>query len=177
MPVEPESPDAVLYPLSHTGGTETPNRSVNVLFCCRGAPLRCLCGLVCSDELCFPSPPSAGLIERRCDTFPECCDVLHSPPGQQGGQGALLYDYLCCHVDEGRIGSGLIRVLHHGDVWSGELGSSSGTCASVCVCVYTSVAVWLNVFPPLNAVAALLFLCAGSTSQSRWLALEPKFHS
>lgn len=51
-----------------------------------------------------------------------------------GGQGALLYDYLRCHIDEGRIGSGLIWVLHHGDVWSSRLGSSSGTCVCVHLC-------------------------------------------
>lgn len=43
-----------------------------------------------------------------------------------GGQGALLYDYLRCHIDEGRIGSGLIWVLHHGDVWRSRPGLSSG---------------------------------------------------
>lgn len=81
----------------------------------------------------------------------DCCDVLRSPPGQQGDRGPLLLDYLRCHIDEGRIGSGLISVLHHGDVWSSRPGSSSGTC------VCTSVALWLNVFPLLSAIAALCF--------------------
>lgn len=48
-----------------------------------------------------------------------------------GGQGALLYDCLRCHIDEGRIGSGLIWVLHHSDVWGSGPDSSSGT--RVCI--------------------------------------------
>lgn len=49
------------------------------------------------------------------------------PAWAAGGQGAPLYDCLRCHIDEGRIGSSLIWVLHHGDVWSSRPGSSSGT--------------------------------------------------
>lgn len=60
--------------------------------------------------------------------------VTFPPPGQQGGQGTLLYDCLCCHIDVGRIGSGLIRVLHHGDVWSSRLSSSAGTHLCVHLC-------------------------------------------
>lgn len=92
----------------------------------------------------------------------ERCDTLRSLSRQRwGGQWALLYDSVSCHIDEGRIGSGLIRVLHHGDVWSSRPGSSTGThpCDS------------LAKYSPLFSAS----LC--STSQRRWFALFPKFLS
>lgn len=89
LPVEP---DVELYPKNHTGNAGTPNHSsLNALLCHSGrwgARLRCLCGLVCSDELCFLF--SAG---RRIDGVAawhvrECCDVLRSPARATEGQGA-----------------------------------------------------------------------------------------
>ncbi len=94
------------------------------------------------------------------------------PAWAAGGQGALLYDCLRCHIDEGRIGSGLIWVLHHGDVWSSRPCSSTGT--RVCVHLCGSLA---KCFPSVKCLCCSLFLSAGSTSQRRWFALVPKFHS
>lgn len=75
------------------------------------------------------------------------------PAWAAGGQGALLYLCLRCHIDEGRIGSGLIRVLHHGDVWSSRPGSSSGT--RVCVHLCGSLA---KCFPSVKCLCCCLFL-------------------
>lgn len=128
LPVGPQMPDVELYPLSHTGATETPNHSsVNVLFCRWGAQLRCLCGLVCSDELYSLSLHPAQDWWSGSVTCKRVLRRVAFPAWAAEGQGGPLYDCLRCHIDEGRIGSGLIWVLHHGDVWSSRPDSSSGT--------------------------------------------------
>lgn len=100
----------------------------------------------------------------------ECCDVLRSPPGQQGDRGpfsttasavTLMKDGLALVWSEC-----FIMVMHGAAGQAPALGR-------VCVHLCGSLA---KCFPSVKCLYCSLFLSAGSTSQRRWFALFPKFH-
>lgn len=143
---------------------------VNVLFCYQSAQPRCLCG-----RLLWWAALSL-FAQCRIDRVAEwhvreCCDVLRSPPGQQGDRGAP---------------SLRLPPLSHwwrtDWLWS-DLSASSWWCMEqqawlqlwdVCVHLCGSLT---KCFPSVKCHCCSLFLSAGSTSQSRWFTLFPKFQS
>lgn len=101
----------------------------------------------------------------------ECCDVLRSPVGRQGDREALSTTALAVTLMKDGLALAwsecFITVIYGAAGLAPALGR-------VCVHLCGSLA---KCFPSFKWLCCSQFLSAGSTSQSRWFALFPKFLS